>query len=364
MSDSPAIVSTTSDIKKRELSPSPPSPQPSTTPLTKRAKIDSLFNSTSNGDQVSEHGSAEASDDEFQPFWANQSPIAENRQPPQTPTRDTSYWTSHHDLMEDEEEEEEGSMLNERYSLGDKPFRRSLYNELLLSSNLAPEDDEAQQYSRRKSAIITSSLFEDELDEVDEDDLEGETEEDKTTIPLSRPYISKPTAYDDEVDAFFSSYNPPAEEPEFVLSSALKMSILQQQHKHTPKYITEWPHFITSDYFKTHSLQDRSIIPPEEEELMEPITTPYFDSHFSILKNMGSGEYAEVWKTRQLSNDEINAIKKSKLPFTGWDDRWQQLIEVDHLGSVKSSKHCVNMLNAWEERGYLYIQLELCSSGR
>ncbi|KAI7888510.1 kinase-like domain-containing protein [Mucor mucedo] len=96
---------------------------------------------------------------------------------------------------------------------------------------------------------------------------------------------------------------------------------------------------------------------------MQISITPYFDAKFSILKNMGCGEYAEVWKVLELGSGAINAVKKSKLPFTGWDDRWQQLIEVEHLRCVRSSKYCVNMLNAWEERGYLYIQLELCSSG-
>ncbi|KAI8639129.1 kinase-like domain-containing protein [Parasitella parasitica] len=78
---------------------------------------------------------------------------------------------------------------------------------------------------------------------------------------------------------------------------------------------------------------------------------------------MGSGEFAQVWKVRCLATNQLYAVKKSKNSFTGWDDRWQQLIEVDHLRKVKDSKYCVNMINSWEERGYLYIQLELCPSG-
>jgi serine/threonine protein kinase len=79
---------------------------------------------------------------------------------------------------------------------------------------------------------------------------------------------------------------------------------------------------------------------------------------------MGSGEFSEVWRSRCLETDREYAIKKSKEIFTGWDDRWQQLIEVEHLRRVKESKYCVNMIDAWEERGYLYIQLDLCSNGR
>ncbi|KAI8071983.1 kinase-like domain-containing protein, partial [Thamnidium elegans] len=88
-----------------------------------------------------------------------------------------------------------------------------------------------------------------------------------------------------------------------------------------------------------------------------------FDAKFSILKSMGSGEYAEVWKVLELSSKQMFAVKKSKVPFTGWEDRWHQLIEVENLRCVKDSRYCVDMMNAWEERGFLYIQLELCSSG-
>lgn len=355
------LTSENSSLKKRELSPSP-TPQ-----TTKRSKIDTLFQ-TPTTDQVSDLAIAtQGSDDEFQSFWANQSPVLQDREPPATPVRETGLWAPLQDGMEtdeEEEDEEDELCLNERYSLGDRPFRRSLYSELLLSSNLGPDDEDIQQRSRRKSATILSSLF-DEDDGQEEGEEEEEDEEDeKTTMPLSRPYIPKSAPYDDEVDAFFSSYNPPADEPEYVLSSSLKMSLLQ--HKSPPKYMTEWPHFLTKDYFQLFGPDDRKVVSAveEEEKLTQISITPYFDAKFSIVKNMGSGEYAEVWQVLELNSGAVNAIKKSKLPFTGWDDRWQQLIEVEHLRSVQDSRYCVNMLNAWEERGYLYIQLELCSSGR
>lgn len=360
-STSPNLFSPeSSSYRKRELSASPSSPQPLTAPSVKRSKIDSLFYSPTQED----HNIDQASDEELPSFWDNQSPIIEDREPPATPIKESGNWIPPFDLMDNEETEEEEYIAGERFSLGDKPFRRSLYNELLLSSNLATEDEEILQRSRRKSAIITSSLFEDEIGEIrEEEEEEDEDEEDeKTTMPLSRPYIPKSGHFEDEVDAFFSSNNvAPVDEPEYVLSSSLKMSILQQQHRGPPMYITEWPHFLTMEYFQHHGPQDRII---EEDKPIQISTTPYFDARFSIIKIMGSGEYAEVWKVMELTTKQVYAVKKSKLPFTGWEDRWQQLIEVEHLRCIKDSKHCVNMINAWEERGYLYIQLELCSSGR
>lgn len=44
--------------------------------------------------------------------------------------------------------------------------------------------------------------------------------------------------------------------------------------------------------------------------------------------------------------------------------RWQQIIEVDHMRAVKGSKHCVQLLEAWEQEGFLYLEMELCLCGR
>ena len=60
-----------------------------------------------------------------------QSPAVTERQRPQTPTRDGNRWSlpqEQWDLVNETEEgeEEEEIALNERFALGDKPFRHSL----------------------------------------------------------------------------------------------------------------------------------------------------------------------------------------------------------------------------------------------
>jgi hypothetical protein len=340
--------------KKRDLSPSAVT---ETTP--KRTRIDTLFDTPPHERQASELGAGEE-------LYGFRSPMVEDRfsalsEPgggyDRTPTRDTRHGSSAgHDLLgisiDEEEEEEEEDEFDPDFLLNgaNRPLRRSLYSELVNSSNLGPENDDERRSNHGKR--MSSSLF-----EGDTDDLE-----DKTTLPLTRSQVRQPLAYEDEVDAFFSSYNPADEPDEYVLSSSVKMSILQQQHRQGPPWITKWPHFLTEEYFSQHGPQDRSI--PASQKPDTNSITSYFESKFSILGKMGSGEFSEVWKSRCLETEQVYAIKKSKEMFTGWDDRWQQLIEVEHLRRVKASKYCVNMVNAWEERGYLYIQLELCSSGR
>ncbi|CEP13264.1 hypothetical protein [Parasitella parasitica] len=362
------MASSTSNFKntqnsKRELSPSSSF---ITAAAAKKSRLDILFDNSTQEDQVSDL----AVGDDFLSSIGAQTPTFENRMGSllepgsgydRSPTRDSINYGSSmaHDLLgidedidEDDEEDDEDEYFNDAIDIDQKPYRRSLYSELVSSSNL-PDDEE-----RRKSNLIPSSLFDHE-----EEDEEGATDfEDKTTMPLSRSYAQRaqPTSFDDEVDRLFSSHNP-ADEPEFVLSSAMKMSILQRQHQHGPLWQTDKPHFLTDSYFRHHGPQDRSI--PTSENTLAASATSYFDCKFEKLGAMGSGEFAQVWKVRCLATNKVYAVKKSKNSFTGWDDRWQQLIEVDHLRRVKDRKYCVNMINAWEERGYLYIQLELCPSG-
>lgn len=374
------MASSISDYKhtqssKRELSPS----SSSITAITKKTRLDTLFDTSTQDEPVSDLA---IGDDDYQSSIGAQTPTFENRMGPfvepgsaggydRTPTRDAQAHAAttsmahallgiQDDVLDDiDEDDEDDEYFNDAIGLDEKPYRRSLYSELVTSSNLPDEDD------RRRSNLISSTLFENDEEDEDQDDEEGTTDiENKTTLPLSRSFAQRQhqSSFDEEVDRLFSSHNP-ADEPEFVLSSAAKFNILQQQHQHGPLWHTDKPHFLTDEYFEHHGPQDR-FIPSDDKSPHTASIASYFDSRFERLGVMGSGEFARVLKARCLTTNQLYAVKKSKSSFTGWDDRWLQLTEVDHLRIVKESEHCVRMANAWEEKGYLYIQLELCSGGR
>lgn len=264
------------------------SPSKSQTPA-KKSRIDTLFDSQASEDEVENLGIGQHS----------------------------PHLLFQQDDDNEEEEDDDDGLFN-----SSAPIRRSLYSELLMSSNIDHDED-----------------------------LES-----KTTLPLSRSY-ARPIP-EDEVDVFFSSHNP-ANEPEFVLSSALKYSLLQQEHRLGPAWVTSTPHFLTPEYFENYTVQDREIPAPESTYSS---SVSLFDTQFTVLGNLGSGEFAEVWKV-SCENQEY-AIKKAKVNFTGWEDRWLKIIEVHHLRKVSNSKYCVRLVDAWEEQACLYIQLELCSNGR
>ncbi|CAO3576852.1 unnamed protein product [Absidia cylindrospora] len=127
------------------------------------------------------------------------------------------------------------------------------------------------------------------------------------------------------------------------MSFSTKLSIQQQKQQFLalgrPTYITSWPHFLTLEYFDNRDAHDRSDIVPspsssdsnniegdQEDMPGGEISTPlssasYFDTKFSVLERIGSGEYADVWKVWNTESNEVFAVKKLKIPFQSFADR-------------------------------------------
>lgn len=89
---------------------------------------------------------------------------------------------------------------------------------------------------------------------------------------------------------------------------------------------------------------------------------------------LGSGEFSEVVKVREKATGYISAVKRMKRPFSGPKDRIRRLEEVDVLCLLKQrraswpdpwfgAEGVVELLDAWEEDGFLYLQTELCPLG-
>lgn len=86
----------------------------------------------------------------------------------------------------------------------------------------------------------------------------------------------------------------------------------------------------------------------------------YFEQCFEVCEKLGEGSFGEVFRVRSLDDGRMYAIKKSLLPFRGELDRRQKLMEVEKHERLPHHPNCVRFHKAWEERGKLYIQTELC----
>ena len=89
-------------------------------------------------------------------------------------------------------------------------------------------------------------------------------------------------------------------------------------------------------------------------------TKSYFEQCFTVCEKLGQGSFGEVYRARSLDDGEMYAVKKSLEPFRGELDRRLKLAEVEKHERLPPHPNCVCFCKAWEERGRLYIQTELC----
>ena len=109
-------------------------------------------------------------------------------------------------------------------------------------------------------------------------------------------------------------------------------------------------------------------------------------SRFQKVDLIGSGEFSQVYRVTQPAEsssahsyssfsttpaspkktplpDRVWAVKKTKHPYIGARDRQRKLQEVQILRALGRSDHTVELVNSWEEKEHLYIQLEFCEEG-
>lgn len=89
----------------------------------------------------------------------------------------------------------------------------------------------------------------------------------------------------------------------------------------------------------------------------------YFETNFTVERTLGSGEFSEAFAARFKEDGCLYAVKRRKFPYVGVRDRLRQLEEVEILWQIDQHPHCIRLVNAWEQMGHLYLQMELCSGG-
>lgn len=81
---------------------------------------------------------------------------------------------------------------------------------------------------------------------------------------------------------------------------------------------------------------------------------------------IGSGTFADVYRARRKADNKVYAVKKSKTTFKSRRHRDNLLCEVSMMQLVHSNGQCpyvIQFVKAWQESGFLYVQLEFAERG-
>ena len=80
---------------------------------------------------------------------------------------------------------------------------------------------------------------------------------------------------------------------------------------------------------------------------------------------LGSGTFADVFKARE-KNGKLYAVKKSKRQFRSKKDRtllMSEVIVMKKLGVLGPCDYIVQLVRAWQEDGYFFVQIDLAERG-
>eukprot|EP00158_Paraphelidium_tribonemae_P001806 Partr_v1_DN24834_c0_g1_i1_m29696 putative Protein kinase, membrane associated tyrosine threonine 1 len=89
----------------------------------------------------------------------------------------------------------------------------------------------------------------------------------------------------------------------------------------------------------------------------------HFQENFIIVSKLGSGFFADAFKVVSVHDGSFYAVKRTKQPFHGENDRMMKRHEVNVMVALGSSPYLVSLISSWEQSGLLYMQLEYCDNG-
>lgn len=89
-----------------------------------------------------------------------------------------------------------------------------------------------------------------------------------------------------------------------------------------------------------------------------------FESDFTLVQSLGSGEFSNVWKVRSKADNDLWAVKTGR-PYIGARNRLRQLEEVTILRQLTRDSHpnIIKFADSWEQSGRLFIRTELAECG-
>lgn len=120
------------------------------------------------------------------------------------------------------------------------------------------------------------------------------------------------------------------------------------------RYELHGPHFIS---FTT---KGKTVFDAENAHYNKNDPREYFEQCFEKERKIGEGSFGEVFRVKSKNDGKYYAVKRTIEPFRNSRDREMKLREVQKHELLPKHPNLVEFKCAWEEKGQLYIQTELC----
>ncbi|CAG8521109.1 13824_t:CDS:1 [Acaulospora morrowiae] len=136
-------------------------------------------------------------------------------------------------------------------------------------------------------------------------------------------------------------------------------NIMQPSPAMVNEYTTKYAHMLDESYFKDVGRNSRIFCPPKASGSQYK---DYFTDNFIVDSVLGIGEFSTAYKVNDRKTGALYAVKKAKTPFKSHTARAERLEEVEIMWKLGKHPNCLQLFSAWEQRGHLYLQTELCEN--
>ncbi|KAG0377461.1 hypothetical protein BGX24_006061 [Mortierella sp. AD032] len=165
----------------------------------------------------------------------------------------------------------------------------------------------------------------------------------------SKASISSPFGNDSDSNPFLGSAKPKAR---------FEMDYLSES-----QWYSEYPHHLTEEYLEDLFRLDRRVM-FLKGKAGSRLYPDYLTTNFYVNEIvLGAGEHADVLKVQSKNNKEFYAVKRLLRTVQGAMERKRYLNEVRNMWRIEKSPNVLQLLEAWEQKGKIYMRMELCKLG-
>ncbi|KAG0255619.1 hypothetical protein BG011_005034 [Mortierella polycephala] len=153
-----------------------------------------------------------------------------------------------------------------------------------------------------------------------------------------------------------SDYNP-------FLGSSKSKPRFELDYLSESQWYSEYPHHLTKEYLEDLFRLDKRVMFTKTKSGSRDYPD-YLTSNFYVSETcLGAGQFSDVLKVQSKNTKEFFAVKKLIKTFQGAMERKRYLSEVRNMWRVEKSSNVLQLLEAWEQKGRLYMRMELCKLG-